>query len=47
MTSQLYIRIKNLNETKILAQIVSKFISIPFLSVYGDIGSGKTTFARF
>ncbi len=48
MPSQLYIRIKNLNETKILAQIISKFISIPFfICLSGDIGSGKTTFARF
>ena len=48
MTSELYIRIKNLNETKILAQKVSKCISIPFfICLSGDIGSGKTTFARF
>ena len=48
MTSELYIRIKNLNETKILAQIVSKLISIPFfICLSGDIGSGKTTFASF
>ena len=48
MTSELYIRIKNLNETKILAQKVSKFLSIPFfICLSGDIGSGKTTFARF
>ena len=48
MTSELYIRIKNLNETKILAQKVSKSLSIPFfICLSGDIGSGKTTFARF
>ena len=48
MTSELYIRIKNLNETKILARKVSKFLSIPFfMCLSGDIGSGKTTFARF
>ena len=48
MTSELYIRIKNLNETKILAQKVSKSLSIPFfVCLSGDIGSGKTTFARF
>ncbi len=48
MTSELYIRIKNLNETKILAGKVSKFLSIPFfMCLSGDIGSGKTTFARF
>ena len=48
MTSELYIRVKSLNETKILAQKVSKLISIPFfICLSGDIGSGKTTFARF
>jgi tRNA threonylcarbamoyladenosine biosynthesis protein TsaE len=48
MTSELYIRIKNLNETKILAQKFSKLLSIPFfICLFGDIGSGKTTFARF
>ena len=48
MTSELYIRIKNLNETKILAQKVSKFLLIPFfICLSGEIGSGKTTFARF
>ena len=48
MTSELYIRIKNLNETKILAEKFSKFLSIPFfICLSGDIGSGKTTFARF
>ena len=48
MTSELYIRIKNLNETKILAQKVSKSLSIPFfICLSGEIGSGKTTFARF
>ena len=48
MTSELYIRIKNLNETKILAQKVSKLLFIPFfICLSGDIGSGKTTFARF
>ena len=48
MISELYIRIKNLNETKILAQKVSKSLSIPFfICLSGDIGSGKTTFARF
>ena len=48
MTSELYIRIKNLNETKILAQKVSESLSIPFfICLSGDIGSGKTTFARF
>ena len=48
MTSELYIRIKNLNETKILAQKISKSLSIPFfICLSGDIGSGKTTFARF
>ena len=48
MASELYIRIKNLNETKILAQKVSKSLSIPFfICLSGDIGSGKTTFARF
>tara|TARA_A100001011_G_C14241445_1_gene813434 strand:+ start:1063 stop:1539 length:477 start_codon:yes stop_codon:yes gene_type:complete len=48
MTPELYIRIKNLNETKILAQKVSKFLSAPFfMCLSGDIGSGKTTFARF
>ena len=48
MTSELHIRIKNLNETKILAQKFSKLLSIPFfICLFGDIGSGKTTFARF
>ena len=48
MSSELYIRIKNLNETKILAQKVSESLSIPFfICLSGDIGSGKTTFARF
>ena len=48
MAPELYIRIKNLNETKILAQKVSKSLSIPFfICLSGDIGSGKTTFARF
>ena len=48
MTSEVYIRIKNLNETKILAQKLSKLLSIPFfICLCGDIGSGKTTFARF
>tara|TARA_B100000963_G_C22269228_1_gene511964 strand:- start:431 stop:607 length:177 start_codon:yes stop_codon:yes gene_type:complete len=48
MCSDLYIRIKNLNETKILAHKVSKFLAIPFfICLSGDIGSGKTTFARF
>ena len=44
MTSELYIRIKNLNETKILAQKISESLSIPFfICLSGDIGSGKTT----
>ena len=48
MTSEIHIRIKNLNETKILAQKISKFLSIPFfICLSGEIGSGKTTFARF
>ena len=48
MTSEIHIRIKNLNETKILAQKISKFLLNPFfICLRGDIGSGKTTFARF
>jgi len=48
MVSELHIRIKNLNETKILAQKFSKFLFIPFfICLSGDIGTGKTTFARF
>jgi len=48
MASELYIRIRNLNETKILAQKFFKFLPIPFfICLSGDIGSGKTTFARF
>ena len=42
------IRIKNLNETKYLAKVFSlKFTTPLFISLKGEIGTGKTTFANF
>ena len=42
------ISVKNLNETKYLAKVFSlKFTTPLFISLKGEIGTGKTTFANF
>ena len=48
MDYDINISVKNLNETKYLAKILSLKFSPPlFISLKGEIGTGKTTFANF
>ena len=48
MEYDINISVKNLNETKYLAKILSLKFSPPlFISLKGEIGTGKTTFANF
>ena len=41
------ISVKNLNETKYLPRFSLKFTTPLFISLKGEIGTGKTTFANF
>lgn len=43
------IKVKNKNETKVLAEIFATLIKENggFISLFGDIGAGKTEFARY
>ena len=48
MDYDINISVKNLNETKYLAKVFSlKFTTPLFISLKGEIGTGKTTFANF
>ncbi len=48
MNSKINISIENLNETKKFAHKFSKFIKAPFfVCLNGELGTGKTTFARY
>ena len=48
MDYDINISVKNLNETKYLAKVFSLNFTTPlFISLKGEIGTGKTTFANF